>query len=110
MADDLRLGVGVDLPYRLHPHLEDLLERAPHLTVDVLVVVHLLAVPAVVLDDGQGNVRLQGLQRAVHVGEGDDVAFFQKVLVLGVQVVVLKLGHAEFPVAVALVQLVELFF
>ena len=109
-GDDLRLGVGVDLAHRLHPHLEDLLKGAPHLSVDVLVVVDLLAVPAVVLDDGQGDVRLQGLQGAVHVGEGDDVALFQKVFVLGVQVVVLKLGHAEFPIAVALVQLVELFF
>ena len=90
----------------LQPHLPDLPEAAGALgnAVDVLVVVDLLrfAGPGPGgADDGQRHVRLEGHEPPVGVGEGDDIGGDEKLLVVEIQLVLLKLAHFELGVAAA---------
>ena len=99
-------AVVVHVADALQPHLPDLPKAAGALgdAVDVLIVVDLLHQPragAGGADDGQRHVRLQGHQPAVGVGEADDVRGDEKVLVVHVQLVLLKLAHLVLDIAEA---------
>ena len=80
---------------------------APRHAVDVLVVADLLLFPGAVLpvlDDGQGDVGLEGQELPPHIGEGDDTVADQKVLVTDVEVILLKFAHFKGQIPVAAVE------
>ena len=105
----LAQAVAVHVADALQARLHDLLElpRGPGDAVHVLRIAHLLNVALHVprvLDDRQRHIGLQGHQPPVRVREGDDSLGHQKVLVSGVQVVLLELAHLVLGVAVPLIQ------
>ena len=108
-GDDLVDVVEVQVPDALQAGLHDFLEGLAALVgaVDVLVVVDLpgagLLGPGV-LQDGEGDVGLEGHEGPPSVGEGDHSVADQEVLVADIEVVCLEFAHLEPAVAVLLIQ------
>ena len=93
----------------LHPHLGDLFERMAfgRGAVDVFAVIKALGLARGglgALGNGQGDVRLQGQQPPVQVGEGDDLPRRQETLVFLIEGVFFKLAHVVLAAARRLVK------
>ena len=103
-------GLGLPHPAQeLDAHLGDLLKSAAlgRGAVDVLTVIKALCLAGGglgALGDGQGDVRFEGQQPPVQIGEGDDLPRRQEALVFLIEGVFFKLAHVILAAPCPLVQ------